>query len=370
MASDNIRVLIVDDSAVMRAIISDQVEAAPGMSVAGVARNGRDALDAVAKHRPDVVTLDMQMPGMNGLEVLDVILAKDPIPVLMVSALTRAGAAVTLEALERGASDYVAKPERGETAKSLFIGELIHKIRATSGMNVRRMMARRRRQAAGGHAASCWPAVPVVKPTAEECPADLAERCVALGISTGGPPALTVLLGALRPPMPPIVIVQHMPPQFTAPLAVRLDSISALSVSEAAQGDRLQPNHVLLAPGGMQLKLRRRGANVVALISDGPPVSGHKPSVDVMMQSAAIVFGPNCLGVIMTGMGRDGADGCRDIRAAGGYTLGQDLATSDVYEMNRVAQVEGNIDRQFGLQEAAVLITRQVRRLGSQVAVS
>lgn len=370
MASDNIRVLIVDDSAVMRAILADQVEAAPGMSVAGIARNGRDAIEAIAKQRPDVVTLDMQMPGMNGLEVLDVILAKDPIPVLMVSALTRAGAAVTLEALERGASDYVAKPEHGETAKSLFLGELIHKIRAVSGMNVRRMMARRRRKATDGRAHSCWPAVPVAKPTAVECPADLAERCVVLGISTGGPPALTVLLGALRPPMPPIVIVQHMPPQFTAPLAARLDLISALSVSEAAQGDRLQPNHVLLAPGGMHLKLRSRGANVIAVIGDGPPVSGHKPSIDVMMQSAAEIFGPNCLGVIMTGMGRDGVKGCRDIHAAGGYTLGQDQATSDVYGMNRVAHVEGTIDRQFGLQEAAILITRQVRRLGSQAVVS
>ena len=319
MASDNIGVLIVDDSAVMRAIIADQVEAAPGMSIAGIARNGRDALDAIAKQRPDVVTLDMQMPGMNGLEVLDAILAKDPIPVLMVSVLTRNGAAITLEALERGACDYVAKPERGDAAKSLFTGELIHKIRSVAGMNVRRMMARRRRQAAGGRMSSCWPSRPVVKPTADECPADLAERCVALGISTGGPPALTVLLGALRPPMPPIVIVQHMPPQFTAPLAARLDSISALSVREAAQGDRLQPNHVLLAHGGLHLKVRRRGANVIAVLCDGPPVSGHKPSVDVMMRSAAKVFGPNCLGVIMTGMGRDGVDGCRVIRAAGGY---------------------------------------------------
>jgi two-component system chemotaxis response regulator CheB len=367
MPSDNIRVLIVDDSAVMRAMISDHIEAAQGMSVAGIARNGHDALEAIAKLRPDVVTLDMQMPGMNGLEVLDTLLETNPLPVLMVSALTRAGAAITLEALERGASDYVAKPERGDAARTLFEGELIHKIRTVAGMNVRRMMARRRRQATGGILA---PQRQLVKASADNCPADLAQRCIALGISTGGPPALTTLLGALQPPMPPMVIVQHMPPQFTGPLAVRLNSLSALSVREAVQGDRLQPNLVLVAPGGQHVKLRGRGTHIAVVLNDGPPVSGHKPSVDVMMKSAAEVFGPNCLGVIMTGMGRDGADGCRAIRAAGGYTLGQDQATSDVYGMNRVAFVEGNIDRQFGLQEAATLITRQVRRLGNPVSVS
>lgn len=366
MPSENIRVLVVDDSAVMRAMITDQIEGASGMGVVGVAKNGHDALEAVAKLHPDVVTLDMQMPGMNGLEVLDAILEKNPIPVLMVSALTRAGASITLEALERGASDYVAKPERGESAKSLFYGELIHKIREVSGMNVRRMMARRRQQTIGPMA---FTHKHPPKASTEDCPFDLAQRCVALGISTGGPPALTLLLGSLQPPMPPMIIVQHMPPQFTGPLAARLDAISALTVREASQGDRLEPNHVLVAPGGTHLKLRDRGSYVTAVLQDGPPVSGHKPSVDVMMKSAAEVFGPNCLGVIMTGMGRDGADGCHAIRAAGGFTLGQDQATSDVYGMNRVAFVEGNIDRQFGLQEASTVITRQVRRLGSAAGV-
>jgi two-component system chemotaxis response regulator CheB len=337
------------------------------MSGAGIARNGHDALEAIAKIRPDVVTLDMQMPGMNGLEVLDALLETHPLPVLMVSALTRAGAAVTLEALEHGASDYVAKPERGDAAKALFAGDLIHKIRTVAGMNVRRMMARRRQRAAG---ASLTPRHAPAKASADNCPTDLAQCCIALGISTGGPPALTTLLSAIQPPMPPMVIVQHMPPQFTGPLAARLDSISALSVREATQGDRLQPNLVLLAPGGQHLKVRGRGTHATVLLNDGPPVSGHKPSVDVMMKSAAEVFGPHCLGVIMTGMGRDGADGCRDIRAAGGYTLGQDQATSDVYGMNRVAYVEGNIDRQFGLQEAATLITRHVRRLGHPITAS
>jgi two-component system chemotaxis response regulator CheB len=164
--------------------------------------------------------------------------------------------------------------------------------------------------------------------------------------------------------MPPMVIVQHMPPQFTGPLAARLDSLSALSVREAVHGDRLQPNCVLVAPGGKHLELRGSRTRVSVILRDGPVVSGHKPSVDVMMTSAAKIFGPHCLGVVMTGMGRDGADGCRAIRAAGGFVLGQDAATSDVYGMNRVAYVEGNVDQQFGLPEAAAVISRQVRRLG------
>jgi two-component system, chemotaxis family, protein-glutamate methylesterase/glutaminase len=160
------------------------------------------------------------------------------------------------------------------------------------------------------------------------------------------------------------VIVQHMPPQFTGPLAVRLDSISALSVSEATMGDTLKPNCVLLAPGGKHLEISRRGSIAKVIIRDGDVVSGHKPSVDVMMTTAAKAFGPNCLGVIMTGMGRDGVNGCGAIRKAGGYVLGQDESSSDVYGMNKAAFVEGNVDQQVSLSEAASTIVQRVKRLG------
>jgi two-component system chemotaxis response regulator CheB len=161
--------------------------------------------------------------------------------------------------------------------------------------------------------------------------------------------------------MPPIVVVQHMPPSFTKPLAWRLDSLSELSIREAAHGDLLEPNRVLIAPGGKHLEVRRVGGAVKAVVRDGTPVSGHMPSVDVLMKSVAATFGPKCLGVIMTGMGRDGADGCAAIRAAGGYVLGQDQESSDVYGMNKVAYVEGHVDRQFALSEAATVIARHVR---------
>jgi two-component system, chemotaxis family, protein-glutamate methylesterase/glutaminase len=278
----------------------------------------------------------------------------------MVSALTRAGAAVTLDALDRGAVDYVPKPEAKSGAQAGFEEELVAKIRSAACIDVGRMIAARRRRKTPKRAAER----PLANQAAVSCPKELSNKCVAIGISTGGPPALTRLLSELRPPMPPIVIVQHMPPQFTGPLAARLNTVSELSVREAAEGDVLRPNEVLLAPGGRHLEVVRRGSFVKVTISDGEPVSGHKPSVDIMMTSASKAFGPNCLGVIMTGMGRDGADGCRAIRQAGGFVLGQDESSSDVYGMNKVAFIEGNVDQQMALSDGATVVTQQVRRLG------
>ena len=193
----------------------------------------------------------------------------------------------------------------------------------------------------------------------------MAEACVAIGISTGGPPVLTSLFEALAPPMPPIVVVQHMPVHFTGPLAWRLDGLSSLSIKEAENGDPLRPNQVLIARGGCHLQLHRVGKTVKARLGDAPPVSGHRPSIDVMMKSAAELFGRHCLGVIMTGMGHDGVEGCAAVRAAGGYVLGQDEASSDVYGMNRLAFVQGHVDRQFSLEAAAAVVAREARRLAA-----
>lgn len=359
--SRTIRVLIVDDSAVVREVLGDVIAATPGMEVVGTAGDGQEALEKIADLKPDVVTLDVQMPRMDGLTTLDALLKNDPIPVVMVSSLTRIGADITLEALDHGAVDYVAKPEPGQDIASALGDELIRKIRSAAGVDVRRILEIRRqrklRQAQRREARA--PAKPVAPAVA---PSELEDKCVAIGISTGGPPVLAMLFEALQPPMPPIVVVQHMPAHFTGSLAWRLDSLSALSVREAQEGDVLKPNLVLIAPGGRHLKLRKAGKTAKVALDDGPPVSGHKPSVDVMMTTAASVFGPRTLGIVMTGMGRDGSDGCKAIRAAGGYVLGQDEHTSAVYGMNKVAWVEGNVDRQFGLDEAPQLITQHVRR--------
>jgi two-component system chemotaxis response regulator CheB len=282
----------------------------------------------------------------------------------MVSALTQAGADVTLDALERGALDYVAKPERGSGVEQALGNDLIRKIRSVAGSDVGRVL--RIRRARKQNRAQKAPIQAVPSSVVEAGAGALADKCIAIGISTGGPPALASLFETLRPPLPPIVVVQHMPATFTGPLSRRLDGLSKLSIKEAASGDVLRPNHVFIANGGYHLELQRQGKFVKTRLRDGEPVSGHKPSADVLMKCAAEIYGRNCMGVIMTGMGRDGSNGCAYIRQSGGFTLGQDEATSDVYGMNKVAFVEGNIDRQFSLNEAATVISRQVARLWCQ----
>lgn len=368
MVSKNIRVLIVDDSAVIRQIIRDYVSDAPDMEVVGTANNGQKALGLCESTRPDVVTLDIQMPGMDGLATLDAILAQRPVPVIMVSSLTQAGATVTMDALERGALDYVAKPDRGSRTGATLGEELLRKIRSVYGSDVQRILRirderkNRRAQPRRNRRAT--------RDTDDTPLKELADKCIAVGISTGGPPALASLFETLLPPMPPIVVVQHMPPAFTGPFSWRLNSLSQFSVKEAASGDMLRPNHVYVAPGGRHLSLRPQGKRTKVILRDGTQVSGHKPSVDVMMQSAAEIYGPRCLGVIMTGMGRDGSDGCRAIRAKGGFVLGQDEDSSDVYGMNKVANVEGNVDRQFGLSKAAAVIRQQIKRMTTSLATA
>jgi two-component system chemotaxis response regulator CheB len=361
-----IRVLVVDDSAVTRKVLREVIQSDPNMKVVAVASNGQEALQQIDAYQPDVVTLDVQMPIMDGLATLDEIFVRCPVPVIMVSALTKLGAKTTLDALERGAVDCVLKPDAKATSLPMFREELLKKIRSSAGIDVRRILAIRQER----RSRRLWPTqtTPVVKPTLESGMEELAEVCIALGISTGGPSALTVLFENLRAPMPPIVIVQHMPLHFTGPLAWRLDSLSEISVKEAEADDVLKANQALIAPAGHHLSLRRSGKQVRVTIEDGPQVSGHRPSVDVMMLSAAKIFGPRCLGVIMTGMGRDGVDGCAAIRAAGGYVLGQNEATSDVYGMNKVAFQSGHVDRQFPLDDSATVIAAAVERLQNPVA--
>jgi two-component system chemotaxis response regulator CheB len=385
MALKDIGVLVVDDSAVIRSLIADGIAATPGMKVVGTAEDGKEALDILDAVRPDVITLDIQMPRMDGLATLEAILSRRSIPIIMVSSLTKLGAEITLDALDRGAVDYLAKPDYGEKTRTALRDELPRKIRMAADCDVQRIVEIRRGQrkriaqrtaelgtaSTGARALSTGRARgdQSAKSAPSQFPLEFACKCVAIGISTGGPPALAALFEAIRPPMPPIIVVQNMPASFTKALAWRLDSLSDLSIKEAAAGDLLEPNQVLIAPGGKHLQVCRAGNSVQAVITDGPVVNGHKPSVDVMMKSVVEAFGNSCLGVIMTGMGRDGADGCRAIRAAGGMVLGQDEATSDVYGMNKVAFVEGSVDRQFALDEAATVIAHHVRRIKALAAV-
>ncbi|EAQ79909.1 protein-glutamate methylesterase [Blastopirellula marina DSM 3645] len=361
--------MIVDDSALMRTLIADQLADAVGIEVCGVAKDGYQALEMMKQLQPDIITLDVQMPGMDGLETLDRLLALKPIPVIMVSAMTQLGGDITLDALERGAFDYIAKPTGLAQAESVMRDDLVRKIRTVAGtdfakvLEIRRTRAETRRQR---RSAASVPAKSASSPARNKpvAPIECSYRGIAIGISTGGPPALTSLFESLPAGLPPIVIVQHMPEQFTKAFAKRLNSISQVEVKEAATGDTLTPGCAYIAPGGKHLEIRRQTRDQMRLeVFDGDPVSGHRPSVDVMMRSAAKAFGDACLGLVMTGMGRDGSDGCKAIRAAGGYVLGQNEASSDIYGMNRVAFQEGNVDKQFDLQDAAQTIVRETKRV-------
>ena len=359
MTLEEIRVLVVDDSAVVRSIIADSIAAAPGMKVVGTAGDGLQAMQLLDGLRPDVITMDIQMPKMDGLATLEAVLARRPIPVIMVSSLTRMGAEITLEALDRGAVDYLEKPDYGTKTRAALREDLPRKIRGAAGIDVRRVLELRR-QRKPRRAMETRHELPRGK-AHEKVPSAWADKCIAIGVSTGGPPALAKLFENLRPPLPPVVVVQHMPASFTKALAWRLNGLSELSIREAADGDLLQPNEVLVAPGGKHLEVRRLGRSVQAVVRKGLPVSGHAPSVDVLMRSVAKTFADACLGIIMTGMGRDGADGCGAIRAAGGYVLGQDEASSEVYGMSKAAYLQGNVHRQFALDDAAAVIMQHVR---------
>lgn len=359
-AAKRIRVMVVDDSELMRRRICDALAQQPDLDVVAVASDGVEALELLDECRPDVITLDLLMPRLGGLETLDEVLRRRPTPVIVFSSLTQRAAQATWDALDRGAIDYVPKPEGVAQSRQVLECELPQKIRNMAGANIelvlkyRKLRGTTKRPSAGS--------VDVTSP--RDLPA-LAQSCIAIGISTGGPPALSHLFAELKKPLPPLVVVQHMPAMFTGPFAERLNSLGGPAVREARDGEPLQPNTALVAPGGKHLKLRRRGDEVVTQVFDADPVSGHRPSVDVLMASAAACYRARCLGVIMTGMGRDGADGCRAIRAAGGYVLGQDEASSDVYGMNKVAFVEGGVDRQVSLAQLADQIESGVRRIAN-----
>ncbi|MEW4567326.1 chemotaxis response regulator protein-glutamate methylesterase [Tautonia sp. JC769] len=347
MAHRPVRVLIVDDSALMRKMLSEMIGSSPELEVVGTARDGSEALELAGRLRPDVVTLDVEMPGLSGLEVLPRLLEKQEVPVVMVSSWTQEGADITLAALELGAVDFLPKPDRRHFSQLRGARDLlVAKLLMASGSRVRRP----RVVAAGG----AGPAVD--RGPRAPSGSRAATRCVVLGISTGGPQTLTRVFAELEPPLPPILVVQHMPATFTRVFADRLDRRSRVAVREAQEGDRVESDLILVAPGGRQMSLVGRPPFVRIALSDGPPVSGHRPSIDVLFRSAAEVFGAEAVGVLMTGMGRDGVAGCQRILEEGGLTLGQDEATSVIYGMNKAAFEAGAIRSQFAIEELPALL--------------
>jgi two-component system chemotaxis response regulator CheB len=357
---DRVRVLIVDDSALMRKLLADLLRSEPGVEVVGAARDGFEAIAMAGRLKPDVVTLDVEMPGLSGLEALPALLDAHECPVVMVSALTQEGADVTLAALEMGAVDFLPKPDRYQLAAIRGARDLlVAKVLAASQSRVvrpRRRVARPTPCNAPAPATATASAPEDTDPTAEPDDASRPLTCVVIGISTGGPLALSQVFQDLVPPVPPILVVQHMPARFTAAFAERLDRVSRVSIKEAEEGDRVRPNRIHIAPGGRHMTVIGNPSSARATLCEGPAVSGHRPSVDVLFRSAAATFRSGTVGIIMTGMGRDGVEGCRAILAVSGHTFGQDEATSVVYGMNKAAYLEGVVGAQFALDELPAII--------------
>jgi len=336
-----VRVLIVDDSAVMRQLLSTLLAEDPEIEVVGTAPDPLVARDRIKMLNPDVITLDVEMPHMDGVSFLRKIMTLRPMPVVMISTLTKAGAEVTLEALEIGAIDFIAKPATNQAAEMAALAtELQTKVK-----NAARVKVGARRST---------PVAP--KPARRETFVPSGDKIVLIGASTGGVEALKIVLMGLPANCPPVLITQHMPPRFTAAFAERLNRECPVKVSEAKHDDPLEVGHVYIAPGSHHLELVRKGLGYACAIHDGAPVSGHRPSVDVLFRSGAKIAGPKIVSAILTGMGKDGAEGMLELHKAGAITIGQDEHSSLIYGMPRAAFERGAVQTQFPLDHIAEAI--------------
>jgi len=314
-----IRVLIVDDSATVRQVFRRHLEAAPDIEVVGCAPDPFVARDMIVQHEPDVLTLDLEMPRMDGISFLQKLMAVHPMPVVVVSSLTPASSPVAVDALRAGAVEVLCKGREAHSGASVA-DELVRAVRTAAGAKV---VAR-----TAGPKVAAPPRATLARTT---------NKLIALGSSTGGTQALERVLSALPKESPGIVIVQHMPENFTRSFAERLNSVCAIEVKEAEDGDAVLPGRALLAPGNFHMVLRASGARRLVGIVDGPRIGRHKPAVDVLFESVASVAGANAVGAIMTGMGADGAKGLKQMRDAGAWTIAQDEASCVVFGMPKVA---------------------------------
>ena len=350
-----IRVLVVDDSAVVRQIFQRELSAAPDIEVVGAAPDPYVARDMMQALEPDVVTLDLEMPRMDGVTFLRKIMRYRPLPVIVVSSLTPRGGDLSMEVLAAGALDVVCKPGPAYDVGDMT-ADLIEKIRMAAGARVSRVVS---------EPPTC---AKVVAPSGLS---RTTNRVVALGASTGGTVAIERVLRGLPVDVPGTIITQHMPKGFTSSFAARLDSLVPLHVREAVDGDSVVPGTVLIAPGDRHLVLRRSGARYFVAIKDGPAVNRHRPSVDVMFRSVARVAGKNAIGVILTGMGGDGAQGMLQMKEAGAHNIAQDEQTSVVFGMPKVAIDAGGVDEVVPIERVADRIVAAARRTPAEpVAVA
>lgn len=338
------RILVVDDSALLRRLLVDMLAAEPDFEVVGEGRNGEDAVRLAQELKPDVITLDVEMPRMDGLQALKLIMRDSPTPVLMVSSLTSQGTTATIEALQSGAADVLAKPQEKQiTGLRVAREELVSKVRAVRGARIRERKP----------ATTTWPAVP-----------NSSDRIVVVAASTGGPRALHTFFEGLPRNFPaPILIVQHMPSGFVESLARRLNAVGTVPCRVMGPGDGVEPGQALLAPSGTHAKVRRDGSFEFV---DGPTLHGVKPAADHLFFSAAEVYGSRCIGVVLTGMGRDGAEGAKAIRTAGGYVLAESESSCVIYGMPRAAKIVGGVDQEIAIERMGEAVTAQVASAGRQ----
>lgn len=365
-----INVIVVDDSAFMRKSLSMLLESDPQIKVVATARDGKEGIDKIREFKPDLVTMDIEMPGMDGLTALGIIMKESPLPVLMVSSLTTDGAKSTLDALNLGAVDFIPKELSFVSLDIVKIkAELISKVKSIVQSRSLQFRLQRIKAASQGirdsAAATKAGAAPGSMPAAiRSAPPPVISRrkdlrAVVLGISTGGPFALLQTIPKLPKDFPlGIAVVQHMPPRFTKSMAERLDGLSQVRVKEAEEGDRLEPGVVLIAPGGQHMIFRRQGSDVVARITAEPADTLYRPCADVMMTSAVEAVNAPLLGVIMTGMGKDGLEGLRKIKQKGGMVVAQNEETCVVYGMPRAAVDDGIADLVLALEDIPAALTK------------
>ncbi len=368
-----IKVLCVDDSALIRSLMTEIINAQPDMAVVAVAPDPLVARELIKQHAPDVLTLDVEMPRMDGLDFLEKLMRLRPMPVVMVSSLTERGSEITLRALELGAVDFVTKPRAGIRDGMLEYADMLaDKIRAASRARLRHtpastLMREAAIAAAAGNAARRPHAGAESHAPLLNNPLVSTEKLVIVGASTGGTEAIREVLVPLPPDAPAVLIAQHMPPGFTKSFAARLNGLCRITVKEAEHGERVLPGHAYIAPGHAHLLLARSGANYIAHLSDAAPVNRHRPSVDVLFRSAAQHAGKNAVGVILTGMGRDGAAGLLEMRQAGAYTLAQDEASCVVFGMPREAISLGAADEIASLPEMSRRVLASLAALGERL---
>lgn len=351
-----IKVLVIDDSALIRSLLTEMINQQADMQVVGAAPDPLIAREMIKQLNPDVLTLDVEMPKMDGLDFLEKLMRLRPTPVVMVSTLTERGSEITLRALELGATDFVTKPKTSIADGMRDYTELIaEKIRTAAQASIASLQRSAKLQS--HHAPT---------PTLLRNPLISSEKLLILGASTGGTEAIKAFLMQMPSDCPGILITQHMPAGFTKSFAHRLDGLCKISVKEAVDGERILPGHAYIAPGDQHLLLARSGANYVVQLSDAAPVSRHKPSVDVLFESAAQAAGKNAIGVIMTGMGKDGAAGMAKMKAAGAYNFAQNEASCVVFGMPKEAIAHGGVDEVVALEAMPQAVLNQLTVSGSR----